>query len=145
MANQKEIATLLERVPLFQGLNHKQLERLAMRVVEREYPEGRPIVEQNKGGEGFFLIVEGGAEVVRERVDGNKVVVNKLGANDFFGELALLDEGLRTASVITTEATHCLVLTRWDFMATLQDDCSMAIPILHEMARRFRLALDTSL
>lgn len=145
MTSQKEIVDMLERVPLFQGLNHRQLERLAKRVVEREYPEGRPIVEQNKGGEGFFLIVEGEAEVVRERADGNKVVVNKLGANDFFGELALLDEGLRTASVVTTESTRCLVLTRWDFMATLQDDCSMAIPVLQEMARRFRLALDTSL
>ncbi len=145
MTETKEIVNLMERVPLFQGLNRKQLERLAKRVVEREYQEGRPIVEQNRGGEGFFLIVDGGAEVVRERGDGNKVVVNKLGPNDFFGELALLDEGLRTASVVTTEPTRCLVLTRWDFMATLQDDCSMAVPILQEMARRFRLALDTSL
>ncbi len=145
MTNQKEIVELLERVPLFQGLSHKQVERLAKRIVEREYPENRIIVEQNKGGEGFFLIVEGAAEVVRERSDGNKLVVNKLGTNDFFGELALLDEGLRTASVVTTEPTRCLVLTRWDFLATLQEDCSMAIPILQEMARRFRLALDTSL
>lgn len=145
MANQKEIVNMLERVPLFQGLNQRQLERLAKRVVEREYPENHAIVEQNKGGEGFFLIVAGGAEVVRERADGNKVIVNELGPNDFFGELALLDEGLRTASVITTEAAHCLVLTRWDFMATLQEDCSMAIPIMQEIARRFRMALDTSL
>ncbi len=145
MTDPKEIASLLERVPLFLGLSRKHLERLARRVVEREYPEGRIIVEQNKGGEGFFLLVEGAAEVVRERTDGNKVVVNKLGENDFFGELALLDEGLRTASVVTTEPTRCLVLTRWDFLATLQEDCSMAVPILQEMARRFRLALDTSL
>ncbi len=145
MTSQNEIVDLLERVPMFLGLNHKQLERLAKRIVEREYPADRMIVEQNKGGEGFFLIIEGGAEVVRERSDGNKLVVNKLGANDFFGELALLDEGLRTASVITTEPTRCLVLTRWDFLATLQEDCSMAVPILQEMARRFRMALDTTL
>ena len=145
MASQSETVSMLERVPLFQGLNRKQLERLAKRVVERDYTEGRMIVEQNKGGEGFFLLIEGDAEVVRERTDGNKVVVNKLHANDFFGELALLDDGLRTASVIATSPTRCLVLTRWDFMGTLQEDSAMAIPILQEMARRFRMALDTSL
>jgi CRP-like cAMP-binding protein len=139
----KDIVNFLENVPLFQGLNRRQLERLAKRVVEREYPAGRVMVEQNQGGEGFFLIVSGAADVIRERQDGSQAVVNQLGATDFFGELALLDDGLRTASVVATEATHCLVLTRWDFLGTLKEDAEMAVPILQELARRFRVALDT--
>jgi len=143
MANVKQIVAFLEKVPLFQGLNRRQLEHLAKRFVEREYPAGRAIVEQNQGGEGFFIIVSGAADVIRERSDGTKTVVNQFGATDFFGEMALLDDGLRTASVIATEPTVCLVLTRWDFLGTLKEDCEMAIPILQELARRFRVALDS--
>ena len=142
MANVKQIVVFLEKVPLFKGLNRRQLEHLAKRFVEREYTAGRAIVEQNQGGEGFFIIVSGSADVIRERSDGSKTTVNHFEATDFFGELALLDDGLRTASVITTEPTQCLVLTRWDFLGTLKEDCEMAIPILQELARRFRIALD---
>jgi CRP/FNR family transcriptional regulator, cyclic AMP receptor protein len=142
MANVKQIVVFLEKVPLFKGLNRRQLEHLAKRFVEREYTAGRAIVEQNQGGEGFFIIVSGSADVIRERSDGSKTTVNHFEATDFFGELALLDDGLRTASVITTEPTQCLVLTRWDFLGTLKEDCEMAIPILQELARRFRMALD---
>ena len=142
MANVKQIVVFLEKVPLFKGLNRRQMEYLAKRFVEREYQAGRAIVEQNQGGEGFFIIVSGSADVIRERSDGTKATVNHFGATDFFGELALLDDGLRTASVIATEPTMCLVLTRWDFLGTLKEDSEMAIPILQELARRFRMALD---
>ena len=54
----------------------------------------------------------------------------------------MLDDGLRTASVVTTEATQCLALTRWDFLGVLKEDVDMAIVILEELAKRFRAALD---
>jgi CRP-like cAMP-binding protein len=127
---------------LFQSLKKRQLERLAEKFVPREYAAGEAIVTQDKGGEGFFTITSGQADAIRERADGEKVVVNTFGPTDFFGELALLDDGLRTASVVATEATQCLVLTRWDFLGVLKKDVDMAIVILEELAKRFRLALD---
>ena len=142
MADAKETVGFLNRVPLFRGLKKRQLERLARRFVQRKYARGEAIVTQDKGGEGFFVVVSGQAEAIRERADGTRVVVNTFGPTDFLGELALLDEGPRTASVVTTEATECLVLTRWDFLGVLQEDVDMAITILEEMARRFRMALD---
>ena len=142
MANVKETVGFLNRVPLFQGLKKRQLERLAQKFVPREYAAGEAIVTQDKGGEGFFIIASGQAEAIRERADGDKVTVNTFGPTDFFGELALLDDGLRTASVVTTEATQCLALTRWDFLGVLKGDVDMAIVILEELAKRFRLALD---
>ena len=70
--------------------------------------------------------------------------VNTFGPTDFFGELALLDDGLRTASVKAVESTRCLVLTRWDFLAALREaDVEMSIVILQELAKRFRRALDS--
>ena len=142
MADVKETLGFLNRVPLFRGLKKRQLERLAKRFVQRKYAAGEAIVTQDKGGEGFFVVVSGQAEAIRERADGTRVVVNTFGPTDFLGELALLDEGPRTASVVTTEATECLVLTRWDFLGVLREDVDMAITILEELARRFRMALD---
>jgi CRP-like cAMP-binding protein len=129
-------------VPLFQGLKKRQLERLAKKFVPRRYAAGEAIVTQGKGGEGIFVVTSGQAEAVRERADGTRVVVNTFGPTDFFGELALLDDGLRTASVVTTEPTECLALTRWDFHGVLREDVDMAITILQELAKRFRMALD---
>jgi CRP/FNR family cyclic AMP-dependent transcriptional regulator len=143
MASIKEIVTFLHRVPLFQGLNNRQLERLAKRFVERDYPASRAIVTQGQGGEGFFIVESGRAEAVREKADGTRAVVNQFGPGDFFGELALLDDGPRTATVSTLEPTKCLVLTRWDFLGTLKEDAEMAVDVLQELAKRFRIALDT--
>jgi CRP-like cAMP-binding protein len=110
--------------------------------VERKYKSGQAIVTQGKGGEGFFLVVSGKAEAVREQADGTKTVVNTIDAADFFGELALLDDGVRTATVTATEDVECLVLTSWDFLSITREDGDMAVTILKELARRFRAALE---
>lgn len=134
----------LGKVPLFQGLKDRQIQQLADRMVSRTYAAGDVIVKQGQGGEGFYVLISGHAEATRERSDGDKVVVNHFGANDFFGEMALLDEdGIRTASIVASEPTTCLVLTRWDFIGILRKDGDMAVEILQEMAKRFRIALNT--
>jgi CRP/FNR family transcriptional regulator, cyclic AMP receptor protein len=144
MVNLKDTVGFLQRVPLFQGLKPHQKELLARRFVERDFKKGDQIVTQGKGGEGFFIMVEGHADAFRSRNDGTEVQVNSFGPTDYFGELALLDEeGLRTASVTATEPTKCLALTRWDFLGLLKEDNDMAVCILVEIARRFRLVLDT--
>jgi CRP-like cAMP-binding protein len=143
MSEMKSTLNILNRIPIFKGLNRRQLETIAKRFVEREYAVGEAIVTQGKGGEGFFIILTGGAEAVLERLDGEKVVLNPLGENDFFGEIALLSESLRAASVITTEPTQCLVLTRWDFLSILKEDADMAVAILQELATRFARFMST--
>lgn len=144
MSDLKQTTGFLQKVPLFQSLNSRQLELLAKRMLEREYASEQPIVTQDKGGEGFFVIVSGKAQAIRQRSDGVQVPVNMFGPTDFFGELALLDDGLRTASVIASEPTRCLVLTRWDFLNALRESgVDMAIVILEELAKRFRRALDS--
>lgn len=143
MLDSEQTIGFLERVPLFAGLNHRQLEALGKRFVERSYAPGESIVTQGQGGEGLFVIVSGKADAVRERADGAKVEVSAFGPTDFFGEIALLDDGLRTASVIASEPTQCLVLARWDFLNLAREDGDMASTVLVELARRFRRALDS--
>lgn len=142
MATTAETIQFLQRVPLFQGLDNRQLGKLAQRFVERHYAAGQDIVTQGQGGAGIFIIVSGKAEAIRARSDGAKVVVHTFRLTDFFGELALLDDGPRTATVTASEPTECLALTRWDFLATLKEDADMAVTIAQELARRFRTALD---
>lgn len=143
MADINQKKEVLSKVPLFQRLKDRQLQRLADRMVERKFNAGDTIVKQGQGGEGFFIIISGKAEAIRERGDGETAVVNTFGPTDFFGELALLDEeGVRTATIKTSQPTECLVLTRWDFLAVLKQDADMAVEILQELARRFRAALN---
>jgi CRP-like cAMP-binding protein len=132
----------LAKVPLFRGLKERQIQRLSSRFVSRDYESGQDIVTQGKGGAGLFIMVSGAAEAIRVRTDGSKVVVNTFGSTDFFGELALLDDEPRTASVVATQETTCLVLSQWEFFGALREDPDMAIEILQELARRFRRALN---
>jgi CRP-like cAMP-binding protein len=142
MPEQGDRITFLARVPLFAGLKEKQLRQLNSRFVARTYKTGQDIVTQGKGGAGLFIVLSGGADAIRVRSDGSKAVVNTFGPTDFFGELALLDDEPRTASVVTTEETECLVLSQWEFFGALREDPDMAIEVLQELARRFRRALN---
>ena len=143
MADEEQVLDVLAKVPLFKGLGKRQLEKLARIMVDRTCEEGEVIVPQGETGYGFFIIVSGAAKAVRERSDGSEVVVNTFGPNDFFGELSMLDDGPRTATVIATEPTRCLVLPRWNFLGVLRKDGEMTVSIMIELAKRFRSALDT--
>jgi CRP/FNR family cyclic AMP-dependent transcriptional regulator len=136
-----EQTQFLAKVPLFSGLNNRQKKQLSRRFITRSFKAGESIVTQGKGGAGLFTIVTGRAEAVVESLDGDKTVVNVFGPMDFFGEIALLDDGPRTASVIATEDTDCLVLSREDFIAILKNDADMGAMIAEELAKRFRRLL----
>jgi len=142
MSQTLDTIRFLQHVPLFHGLNDRQLRKLAARCVEREYAAGQTIVAQGQGGEGFFVIVKGQAKAIRHRSDGSEVLVNTFGPTDFFGELALLHDAARTATVTATEPTECLALTRWDFIGTLKEDAEMAVVVAQALAERFHRALD---
>ena len=101
----------LKRVPLFSGLSQRQLKGLARRFREREVKAGTAVMrEGEKGGVSFFVIADGTATV---SVDGNQV--GRLGPGDYFGELALISERVRTATVTADGPMRCLVMGFWDF------------------------------
>jgi CRP-like cAMP-binding protein len=134
-------ADFLARVPLFQGLKRRQIDNLASSMVSRQFSAGETIVTQGKEGIGLFVLVSGKAEVVRTGLDGSATTLNTFGPTDFFGELALLDGGPHTASVIAAEETECLVLAHWEFVGKLKLDPDMVMVIMQEVVRRFHRAL----
>ena len=138
MAKTDNITDIIGRIPLFHGLNKRQKKQLATRFVSRSYKAGDKIVTQGKGGAGMFTILSGHAQAVLESADGGPTVVNTFGPGDFFGEIALLDEGPRTASVVATEDTDVLILNRPEFHAVMANDAEMGLVISQELARRIR-------
>jgi CRP/FNR family transcriptional regulator len=134
-------AAFLAQVPLFQNLDKRQLRGLAKSMTPRRYAAGTELVRQGRGGIAFYVVLSGKAEAVHSRADGTRVVVNTFGPTDYFGELAMLNDEPRTASVVAVEDTECLALVRWDFLGKLHRNRRMATKILQEQVRRFQRAL----
>ena len=130
----------LAQVPLFSQLGHRDLKRLAKGAVIRRFEKGHVIVKEGEQAVGFFLIVSGRAEVVKGAEGSKPRVLSTLGPGDFFGEMALLDGYLRSASVRALEDTECLVLSRWDFLAELRSSPYIAVQMLPVLSRRLREA-----
>lgn len=129
----EQTAQLLVRTRLFAGVDAAGLERIAARVTELDVPADRVIARQGEIGTGFFIVVSGAVRVVR---DGETLA--QLGPGDFFGELSVLDGRPRVAQVVSSEPTTCLALASWDFEAVVQEQPSVAMAILRELAGRLR-------
>ena len=125
----------LRKVPLFDACNEKQLEFIASRVDEVDVAAGKVLTEQGRSGGEFFVILAGDAEVKR----GNATVAT-VGPGDYFGEIALLDNGPRTATVVAKSAMRCLVLSPRQFQDVLYQDPAIAVTMLHAVVRRLRAA-----
>ena len=117
----------LKRVPLFSELSQRQLKHLARDFREREIDSGTRVMGE-KSGVSFFVIVEGTATV---SVDGNQV--GHLGPGDHFGELALISERVRSATVIADEPLRCLVMGFWDFRRFAKDNPDVTWKLLQHV------------
>jgi CRP-like cAMP-binding protein len=131
----RAIAALLADVPLFSGLSNRHLRRIAAVAEDRRYPVGRPIVQQGARGDPFFVIVDGEAKVTMGRSSRAAV---RLRAGDFFGELAVLDGGPRTASVVAVMPVSTLRIMRSDLREILRQEPDVALKLLEEVAGRLR-------
>jgi CRP-like cAMP-binding protein len=121
----------LRAVSLFQDLSQRQLRQLARLVKEREFRPGVTVVEEGTmSGVCFFVVAEGEASV---SVDGTEVA--RLGAGDHFGELALITETERTASVTAVTRLRCHVIAFWDFRRFAKDNPEVAWKLLQHVSR----------
>ena len=124
-----DTADLLAGVPFLAGLDRKHLERLARDFSERTFAAGSVAVrEGDERGIGFFVVVEGEGTVTI----GDKQVAT-VGPGDYFGEVALISDRVRTATVTATTDLRCLVMTMWDFRAFVQGDADVAWKLLEHV------------
>jgi CRP-like cAMP-binding protein len=124
---------LLKRVPIFSDLDRKELERIASSMKQRTFNAGDAVTTEGQSGIGFFVIEEGEAKVT---VGGEER--RRLGPGDYFGEVALLNESARTASIRAESDLRCYGLTSWEFRPLVETHGSIAWKLLQAMSKTYQ-------
>jgi CRP-like cAMP-binding protein len=122
---------LLKRVPLFEECSRRELREISSVADEIVVPAGTALAREGKSGRELVIIVEGAADVTKR---GRKI--NSVGDGDFVGEIAVVTDTPRTATVKTTQPTHALVLTRRDFRTLMKRVPTIQLKVLETLARR---------
>jgi CRP-like cAMP-binding protein len=123
---------LLKQTGLFSACTDKELASVLVTAKERTFEAGEVIIREGDPGLGFYLLLEGTAEVRK-----GGATVAELEAGDYFGEMALLLEDTpRTADVVATSKAKCLVITQWDLRALISTHPDIGMKIMNELASR---------
>jgi CRP-like cAMP-binding protein len=122
---------LISKVPLFAGLSKRELAQVASIADEIDFGSGKALTREGEPGREFFILLEGGAEVKRK---GKVLATRKSG--DFFGEIALMCNRPRVATVVTTSPTRTLVITDRDFRALVKRTPDIALKVLDAVGER---------
>ena len=133
MATKQEKVDLLGAVPLFSDLSKKDLERIHNTAKETFHKEGDSIITEGRGGVGFHLIIDGKAQVVR----GERTAAT-LGPGEFFGEMALVDDAPRSATVTAGTDLTTLVISKWEFRPLVKSHPEMAWKLIEYLVARVR-------
>jgi CRP-like cAMP-binding protein len=124
---------LLQSVPLFSDLDRKELERVAASMKERRFSAGDTVTAEGSTGVGFFIIESGNAKVTVGGEDRRQ-----LGPGDYFGEVALLNESARTATIKAETDLTCYGLTSWEFRPLVETHGSIAWKLLQTMSKTYQ-------
>ena len=128
-----DVVDAIQKVPLFAGLSRKELERVADNLAERTFSEGETIATEGESGVGFFVIESGTAKVSQAGEE-----IRTLGPGDYFGEVALIDKGPRSATVEADSELRCHGMTAWEFRPLVQTHPEIAWPMLEALAAKLR-------
>ena len=136
----EENKAFLRRVPLLSSLNEQQLETLAAGSARRNFPKGRTIVSEGEPSQSLYILLSGRAKVQRSDSEGKEVILAVLGSGDFFGEMSLIDDAPRSASVITLESCDFMAINKDSFKSMLLQSNEMCMAVMKGMVRRLREA-----
>lgn len=129
---------VLRNVPLFSSFSEQQLSALVPAVQHRRFPRGAYVIRAGEETDALYIILAGRAKVLIPDDDGNEVILSVIGPNEFFGEMGLLDDQPRSASVETLEPCEMLRITRSAFLACLKDNFDAAMQIIRNLVKRLR-------
>jgi CRP/FNR family cyclic AMP-dependent transcriptional regulator len=129
---------MLSKVPLFSGLSPEELETIERHAVTKRYRKNTVIIEKGDEANSLYLVLEGRVKVYVADADGKEIILNEQGPWDHIGELALLGDSQRTASVVTLEDSNFLVLTKRSFQQCLTDHPGIALNLIGHLANRVR-------
>src|SRR6266581_3013733 len=127
---------LLRNVPLFSTLPEQQLVLLTSAVSRRSFPRGTTIIAAGDVTESLYVVVSGRLKVMMSDDEGREVILAILGPNEFFGEMGLIDDHPRSASVVAIEACELLTLSKRDFKSCLAENFEMAMTVMRGLVKR---------
>ncbi len=130
--------SMLKEIPLFQGLNEEQLNFLTPMISRFTYPKGSVLITQGEHSTALFIVIQGELKVTAVGPEGKQTLLAFLGKNSFVGELSLLDDGPRSATVQTTVETETLLITQDVFNRFVESFPEALLPMLRIMASRLR-------
>ncbi|MFN0071965.1 MAG: Crp/Fnr family transcriptional regulator [Chloroflexota bacterium] len=143
--DRETIAQALKRVPFLTTLNGRDLNYIAGLASVRSYRAGAIIVQQDDTAIALYCILSGQVRVERQQADGAKsILLAEMGPGGFFGEMSLVDDFPRSASVTAQDDTVCALLSKWDFQKELRSHPEMSLALLRVLSQRIR-ALDEKL
>jgi len=134
----KEALQSLRAIPLFSAVKDEDLERIADLLIERRFPKHKTIVEEGLPGDYMYVICEGRVQVSKLSDDGREKILEFFEKGAFFGEMSLLDDAPRSASVRALTDTRILALSRTDFLAVMRRTPDVAMAVVQELTRRLR-------
>jgi CRP-like cAMP-binding protein len=122
---------LIRHVPLFSGCSKKELERISMIADEIDFRSGKTLIKEGAPGREFFVLADGTAEISRK---GKRI--DTAGPGEFFGEMALLTDQPRNATVTTTSDVDALVITASSFRSLVESNPLIALKVMRAVADR---------
>ena len=131
---------LLRNVPLFAVLPENQLVLLTSAVTRKRIPRGTAIIAAGDVTDSLYVVIAGRLKVMMSDDEGREVILAILGPNEFFGEMGLIDDHPRSASVVAIEPCELLTLSKRDFKKCLQDNFEMAMTVMRGLVKRLREA-----
>ncbi len=134
----KEVLESLRRIPLFAQVQDEDLDPIASLLIERRFPRNKTIVEEGLPGDYMYIIREGRVTVSKLSDDGREKILEFLEEGAFFGEMSLLDNAPRSATVKALTDTRILALSRSDFLSVLRKTPDLAMAVIQELSRRLR-------
>ena len=141
MVGQASVSTLLLRnVPLFSVLPESQLTLLTSVMGRKSFPRSTTIINAGDMTDSLYVIISGRLKVMMSDDEGREVILAILNPNDFFGEMGLLDDEPRSASVVALESCELLYLAKRDFKKCLEDNFEMALALMRGLVKRLREA-----
>jgi len=141
MAGPAHVSTLLLRnVPLFSVLPENQLGLLTSVVSRKTFPRGTTIIAAGDTTESLYVVISGRLKVMMSDDEGREVILAMLGPTEFFGEMGLLDDHPRSASVVAIEACELLSLAKRDFKKCLAENFEMTMTVMRGLVKRLREA-----
>jgi CRP/FNR family cyclic AMP-dependent transcriptional regulator len=131
---------LLRNVPLFSSLPGDQLLLLTLVLLRKPYPRNSTVVAAGDPADALYIVVSGRLKVMMSDKEGREVILAILNQGDFFGEIGLIDQAPRSATVMTIESCELLTITRTDFMKCLQKNFNLAMNVIGGLVKRLREA-----